>query len=191
MVISPRSPSASRRTFWAARPSSQKPGSWVSASIWATLASFASRSKMPRGRPDPFGQVPDGGRFHLVPALQILEQDRAQLDEAQRGLATGDDGVDAWAVGVVRADPTVAVAVEGCGVAACAAVTLAGDEIDERRFLGLLHGLPFCAGQGKWGPAGNVPRALGWPVIGGFWHSIRGQTPAAKREIGPEAGWAA
>ena len=27
---------------------------------------------MPRGRPDPFGQVADGGRVHLVPGLQIL-----------------------------------------------------------------------------------------------------------------------
>ena len=104
---------------------------------------------MPRGRPDPFGQVADGGRFHLVPGLQILEQDRAQLDEAQRGLASGDDGVHARAVAVVRADAAVAVAVECCRVTARPAVTLAGDQIDERCFLGLLHGLPFSvAGQG-------------------------------------------
>ena len=94
---------------------------------------------MPRGRPDPFSQVPDGGRFHLVPGLQILEQDRPQLDEPQRRLASGDDGVDARTVGVVRADAAVAIAVEGGGVAAGAAVTLASDQIDERRFLGLLH----------------------------------------------------
>jgi len=152
MATSSRSPSASRRTFWAARPSSQNPGSWVSASISATRASLASRSKMPRGRPDPFSQVADGGGLHLVPGLQILEQDRAQLYEAQRGLAPGDDGVDARTVGVVRADAAVAIAVESCGVTAGAAVTLAGDQIDERCFLSLLHGLPFCAGQGEWGP---------------------------------------
>ena len=114
-----------------------------------TRASFASRSKMPRGRPDPLGEVPDGGGFHLVPGLQILEQDRAQLDEAQRGLASGDDGVHAGAVTIVRADPAVAVAIEGCRVTARSAVTLTGDEIDKRCFLSLLHGLPFSmAGQG-------------------------------------------
>ena len=43
------------------RLSSQKPGSWVSVSSSATRASLASRSKTPRGRPDPFGQVADGG----------------------------------------------------------------------------------------------------------------------------------
>ena len=94
---------------------------------------------MPRGRPDPLGEVPDGGGFHLVPGLQILEQDRAQLDEPQGGLASGDDGVHAGAVRVVRAHATVAVAIEGGGVAARPAVTLTGDEIDERCFLGLLH----------------------------------------------------
>jgi len=87
---------------------------------------------MPRGRPDPFSQVADGGRFHLVPGLQILEQDRAQFDEAQRGLASGDDGVHAWAIRVVGADTTVAVAVEGRGVTARSAVALTGDQIDER-----------------------------------------------------------
>jgi hypothetical protein len=149
VAISPRRPSASRRTRWADRPSSQKPSSWVCASISATRASFAGRSKMPRGRPDPFSQVADGGRFHLVPGLQILEQDRAQLDEAQRGLASGDDGVHARAVTVVRADAAIAVAVECCRVTARPAITLAGDQIDERCFLSLLHGLPLSvAGQG-------------------------------------------
>jgi hypothetical protein len=110
---------------------------------------LAGRSKMPRGRPDPFSQVADGGCFHLVPGLQILEQDRAQLDEAQRGLASGDDGVHAGAVTIVRAHPAVAVAIEGCRVTARSAVTLTGDEIDERCFLSLLHKLPFSmAGQG-------------------------------------------
>ena len=54
-------------------------------------------------------------------------------------LAPGDDGVHAGAVAVVGADAAVAVAVEGGGIAAGPAVPLAGDEIDERRFLGLLH----------------------------------------------------
>ena len=115
---------------------------------------------MPRGRPDPFSQVADGGRVHLVPDPQILEQDWPQLDEPQRRLASGDDGVDAGTVSVVGADATVAVAIERRGVAAGPAVTLAGNEIDERRFLGLLHGLPlYDAGQvtGAWALA--VPGA--------------------------------
>ena len=118
VVSSLRRPSASRMTFWAARPSSQNPGSWVSASSSATRAALASRSKMPRGRPDPFSQVADGGRVHLVPDPQILEQDWPQLDEPQRRLASGDDGVHARAVAVVGADAAVAVAIEGRRVTA-------------------------------------------------------------------------
>ena len=94
---------------------------------------------MPRGRPDPLGQVADGGRVHLVPDLEILEQDRAQLDEPQGRFAPGDDGVHAGAVAVVGAHAAVAITVQGGGVTARSAVPLAGDEIDERRFLGLLH----------------------------------------------------
>ena len=104
---------------------------------------------MPRGRPDPLGQVADGGRVHLVPDLEILEQDRAELDESEGRLAPGDDGVDAGAIAVVRADAAVAVTVEGRGVTARTAVPLAGNEIDERRFLGLLHvSLSLVLGQG-------------------------------------------
>ena len=98
---------------------------------------------MPRGRPDPFSQVADGGGFHLVPSLEILEQDRAQLDESQRSLASGDDGVHAGTISVVGADAAVAVTVECRGVTARPAVSLAGDEIDERCFLSLLHRLPL------------------------------------------------
>ena len=140
---------------------------------------------MPRGRPDPFGQVADGGRVHLVPDPQILEQDRAQLDEPQGRLAPSDDGVHAGAVGVVGAHTAVAITVKGGGIAAGPAVAFAGDEIDEGRFLGLLHGLPLSvAGQGErglqyangaWGTCG--------PVWLGFWPSIRSQSPLAKREI--------
>ena len=136
---------------------------------------------MPRRRPDPFSQVADGGRFHLVPGLQILEQDRAQLDEPQCRLASGDYGVHARAIAVVWADATVAVAVQRRGVAARTAVTLTGDEIDDRCFISLLHGLPLSvAGQG---PNGALSAVSFWPKAQerGFWHSIRGQTPPAKR----------
>ncbi len=106
---------------------------------------------MPRGRPDPFSQVADGGRVHLVAGLEILEQDRAQLDEPQRRLASGDDGVHAGAVAVVRADATVAIAVQGGGVAAVPAVPFAGDQIDEGGIFGLLQWTPslYDAGQGR------------------------------------------
>jgi hypothetical protein len=76
----------------------------------------------------------------LVPDLEILEQERAQLDEPQGRLAPGDDGVHAGTVAVVWTDATVAIAIQGRSVAAGAAITLACDQIDERGFLGLLHG---------------------------------------------------
>ena len=94
---------------------------------------------MPRGRPDPLGQVADGGRVHLVASLEVLEQERTEFDQAQGRLAPGDDGVHARTVAVVGADAAVAVAIEGGGVAAVPAVPLTGDEIDERCFLSLLH----------------------------------------------------
>jgi hypothetical protein len=74
-----------------------------------------------------------------IPGLEILEQDRTELDQPQGGLAPGDDGVHAGAVAVVGAHATVAVTVEGGRIAAGSAVTLAGDEIGERGFLNLLH----------------------------------------------------
>ena len=131
----------------------------------------------------------------LVPALEILEQDRAELDQAQGRFAPGDDGVDAGAIGVVRADATVAVAVERRGVAARAAVTLTGDEIDEGRFLGLLHGLPLSVGD-KGTRFRNAGASLGSAAgerldFGGFWHSIGGQPRQAKRENGHPRRWAA
>ena len=119
---------------------------------------------MPRGRPDPFGQVADGGRVHLVPDPQILEQDWPQLDEPQCRLAPGDDGVHAGTVAVVGADATVAIAIERGGVAARSAVTFTGDQIDERCFLGLLHGLPLCgAGQSEWGLGADDAGGSGGP----------------------------
>jgi len=86
---------------------------------------------MPRGRPDPLGQVANGGSVHLVAFLEVLEEERTKLDQAQGRLASGDDGVHTWAVAVVRADAAVSVAIEGGGVAAVPTVSLTGDEIDE------------------------------------------------------------
>jgi hypothetical protein len=87
-------------------------------------------------------------RRPLVPRLEVLQQDRAELDQAKGRLAPGDDGVHAGTVRVVRADAAVAVTVESRGVTAVPAVTLAGDEIDERRFLGLLQLVPLSVRQG-------------------------------------------
>ena len=67
----------------------------------------------------------------LVPLPEVLEQDGAELDESKGSLTPGDDGVHAGAVAVVGADAAIAVTVEGCGIAARAAVSLTGDEIDE------------------------------------------------------------
>jgi len=107
---------------------------------------------MPRGRPDPFGQVADGGRVHLVPDPQILEQDWPQLDESQGRLASGDDGVHAGTVAVVGADAAVAVTVEGKRVGTGPAVAFAGDQIDEGGFLGLLHESLTTILLGTWDP---------------------------------------
>jgi hypothetical protein len=136
---------------------------------------------MPRGRPDPFRQVADGGRVHLVPDPQILQQDGPQLDEPQGRLASGDDGVHAGTVAVVGADAAVAIAIECRGVAARPAVTLAGDEIDERRFLSLLHGLPLSdAGQGERGVGADESRGLWWPGTAGF-GPVYGANPLSPR----------
>jgi hypothetical protein len=75
----------------------------------------------------------------LIASLEVLEQDRAELDQAEGRFAPGDDGVHAGTVGVMGTDAAIAVTVKCCGVAAGAAIPLAGDQIDERFFLGLLH----------------------------------------------------
>jgi hypothetical protein len=182
--ISVRRPSASRRTFWASRWSSQNPGSLVRLSSWVTRSCLASRSKTPRGRPDPFGQVADGGGVHLAPGLEILEQDRPQLDEPESRLAPCDDGVHAGAVAVVRADATVAIAVQCGGVTTGPTVPFAGDEIDECCVLGLLHGLPLITalgtGRGGWGVPCRWTRAVRGDRT---WHSIGGRSPSAKRVL--------
>jgi hypothetical protein len=83
-----------------------------------------------------------------VPDLEILEQDRSELDQAEGLLAPGDDGVHAGTIAVVGADAAVAVTVECRCIAARPTIPLAGDEIDERGFLGLLHGsLSSAAGR--------------------------------------------
>jgi hypothetical protein len=116
----------------------------------------------------------------LVPALEILEQDGAQLDEAQRGLAPGDDGVHAGAVAVVRTHATVAVTVEGSGITAVPAIALARDEIDERGILGLLQRTPSICGAGhERGGLGDLPEDASGPVSAG-WPSIGGQAFRAK-----------
>jgi hypothetical protein len=112
-------------------------------------------------RGDPFGlglQVKDAPRSSgsvrsgrgrrtrpLIPDLEILEQERTQLDEPQRRLAPRDDGVDAGTVAVVGAHAAIAVTVQGRSVAAGTAIALAGDQIDERGILSLLHGPSLCA----------------------------------------------
>ena len=136
---------------------------------------------MPRGRPNPLGQVANRGSVHSVAGLEVLQQDRTELDEAHGRLAPGDDGVHAGAIAVVGADSAVAGTVEGCGVAARATVTLTCDEIDERRFLGLLQLVPLSElGQGlgaqrvrgfrdpdrSSGPAGVSPEYTAWIPYG-------------------------
>ena len=112
---------------------------------------------MPRGRPNPLGQVANRGRVHSVASLEVLQQDRTELDEAQGRLAPGDDGVHAGAVAVVGTDAAIAVTVESRGVTARPAVPLTGDEIDERRFLGLLQLVPLSVLGAGWGRG-----ARGW-----------------------------
>ena len=138
------------------------------ASSSASDASLEARSKTPRGRPDLLGEIADAGRVHdLAPVPEILEQDRAQLDDAQRGLAPSDDGVHAGTVAVVGTDPAVAVAVERGGVAAVAAITFTGDQVDEGRFLSLLHDSLTShtdghAGRGTGDGIGNSGDDAGW-----------------------------
>ena len=123
---------------------------------------------------------------NLIPLPEVLEQDRAELDEPKGGLAPGDDGVHAGAVAVVRADAAVAIAVEGGGVTTGAAISLAGDEIDERCFLGLLHGSLSLVGQGRsaGGRRWGFGQAGSWPILRprGFAESIGTRTARAKRK---------
>ena len=138
--ISVRRPSASRRTFWAARWSSQKPGSLRQRlELGERALPCAARSKTPRGRPDPLDEVADGGRVHLVPDLGDPGAGSGGARSAAGPSCSGRRRGSRRGSSVVGADAAVAVAVERGGVAAGPAVALAGDEIDERGFLGLLH----------------------------------------------------
>jgi hypothetical protein len=83
----------------------------------------------------------------LRAASRVLQQDRTELDQAQGALAPGNNGVHAGAVDVVGADTTVAIAIEGCGIATVSAVSLTSDEIDECLFFCLLHYSPQCDGN--------------------------------------------
>ena len=74
-----------------------------------------------------------------------MQKDRAELNQAQRALAPGDDGVHAWAVDVVGADTAISIAIERGCITAIPAISLAGDEIDECRFLCLLQLTPLSA----------------------------------------------
>ncbi len=139
---SSRSPSASRRTFFAAAGRPRSPARAGRASSSARRLSLVARSKTPRGRLDPLLPGRGSRPAPLGAASHVLEKDRTELDQAQSALAPGDDGVHAGAVGVVGADAAVAIAIEGSRIAAVPAVSLTGDEIDECRFLSLLHYSP-------------------------------------------------
>jgi hypothetical protein len=106
------------------------------------LAEAGRSGRKVKDAPTSTGSAPPGRgrpRRPSVPDLEILEQDRTELDESEGRLAPGDDGVHAGAVAVVGADAAIAVAVESGGVAAGPAIAFAGDQIDEGRFLSLLH----------------------------------------------------
>ena len=168
--MSSRSASASRRTFWASRWSSQKPGSAPLPSRSARRRSRPARSKTPRGRGDPGGEVADGRLVHLAPCSHLLEQLRPELQDPERRLAAGDDGVHTGAIRIVRTWPAVAVAIEPGGVAAGPTIALARDQIGERLVTELrirrrkrLHGslsLPLEANAGL----GNLDPAVASPV---------------------------
>ena len=78
----------------------------------------------------------------LGAASRVLKQDRTELDQAQRALAPGNNGVHARAVDVVDTDAAVAIAIEGCRVATVPAISLTSDEIDECGFFCLLQLTP-------------------------------------------------
>jgi len=109
----------------------------------------------------------------LVPLPEVLEQDGAELDESKGSLTPGDDGVHAGTIAVVGTDATVSVTVEGGGVATVSTISLAGDQINKGRFLGLLHGSLSLVGQGRTGvlhggPGGGIrtdPRPRGFARV--------------------------
>ena len=113
---------------------------------------------------------------------EILEQDRTELDQSEGRLAPCDDGVHAGTVAVVGADAAVAITVERSGVAAVPTVPLAGDQVNETRFLGLLH---KSLSQHTMGTAGGATGAVGWRGGPDAWEvlpSIGANALIAKRE---------
>jgi hypothetical protein len=88
-----------------------------------------ARSKTPRGRGDPLGELAYGGDIHLAASPQVLKQDRLELEDSLGALAPRDDGVHARTIAVVGTDDAVAVTAEPRGVAAGATVPLAGNQI--------------------------------------------------------------
>ncbi len=139
--------------------------------------------------PRSIGSAPRGrgrARRPLVPGdPQVLEQDRTEFDQPQGRLAPDDDGVHAGTVAVVGADAAVAVAVERGGVAAVAAITFAGDQVDEGRFLSLLHeSLTSAAARIRFATRGTTSGAK---CRGGAGHRVGGSTEYRWR-ISPRQG---
>jgi hypothetical protein len=117
-----------------------------------------------------------------VSDLEILEQDRTELDESESRLAPGDDGVHAGAVAVVGTHAAIAIAVEGRRVAAASAIALAGDQIDEGRFLSLLHDSLSPHGGGHTGLGRGDVLGATRGARSGIARSIGGLFLYAKRE---------
>jgi hypothetical protein len=121
---------------------------------------------------------PGPGRRWCPSALtpQALEQDRSKFDDPLGGLAPCDHGVHAGTVGIVRADAAVPVAAQPGRVTAGPAVPLAGDEIDERIFDGImLHSAPpTITALGGNTNAGRVTPGVFYEVYGGHGRTSRG-----------------
>ena len=115
----------------AGRPRSRAPTRCAS-SVGEALPPWRRGQRRPEVAADAGGEVADGGRLHLAPCSQVLEQHGPELDDLERGLAAGDDGVHTGTIRIVRADPAVAVAVEPGGVAAGPTVALTRDQVGER-----------------------------------------------------------
>lgn len=133
---------------------------------------------------DALDQVAQLGSLHLsgdylCPGTQFLEHDRTQLNDAQRSLAPSDDGVDTWTVSVVRTDSAVSIAVQRHGIAAGPALSLAGDEVDERVNQCLLHGLSGFHGK----PDSLMPRATHYP--GNVVKHIHRRRHGLRRRVAP------
>lgn len=97
-----------------------------------------------------------------VADLEVLEQDRTELDEPEGRLAPCDDGVHTRAVAVVGADAAVAIAIEGGSVTAGTTISLAGDQVNETRFLSLLHKSlsQHTIGHGGWARGVRLGRSV-------------------------------